>query len=92
MAWLLLGVKPCMSIAAVTSVVVGSQLNTAVPVGVPSSCTADGELFEADVTGGLVDVAVDDVEEDEQAAAASTPTAALHMIAPRSIGIIPLIG
>lgn len=52
MAWLLLGVKPCISTAVVMSLVVGFQLNLAVPVGISANWIAGKLCPPVDGLGG----------------------------------------
>ncbi|MGH3844918.1 MAG: hypothetical protein ACRDS0_26300 [Pseudonocardiaceae bacterium] len=91
MAWLLLGVKPYMSTAAVITFVFGFQLNATVPVGISAKPTgarlcppadgldADEEEDVPEVPGG---------EGLEHPTRTSAPAVARHTPAPRSITTI----
>jgi hypothetical protein len=83
MAWLLLGVKPCISTVVVMRVVAGLQLNVAVPVGISANWIT-GRLCPP-LGGDEEDVP----EEFEHAALIRAPAAARHTAACRSTAITP---
>lgn len=86
MAWLLLGVKPCISTAVVMSLVVGFQVTLAVPVGISANWIV-GRLSPAVEGPGGDEEGVP--VEFEHAPRISAPAAVRHTAACRSTAITP---